>query len=47
MGDEDLKFDKESLALITKGLNSAISELKDGGEGDRRIAGKRLRVRCR
>ena len=28
---EDLKFDKESLALITKGLNSAISELKDVG----------------
>lgn len=30
---EDLKFDKESLALITKGLNSAIGELKSAGGG--------------
>lgn len=34
MGDDgDLKFDKESLALITKGLNSAIGELKSAGGG--------------
>ena len=30
-GDEDLKFDKESLALITKGLKSAVGELKEAG----------------
>ncbi|WP_181763720.1 hypothetical protein [Streptomyces albidus (ex Kaewkla and Franco 2022)] len=32
-GGEELKFDKESLALITKGLNSAIGELKSAGGG--------------
>jgi hypothetical protein len=32
-GDGDLKFDKNSLNLITKGLNSAIGELKSAGGG--------------
>jgi hypothetical protein len=31
--DGDLKFDKESLRLITKGLNAAIGELKSAGGG--------------
>ncbi|WP_181764629.1 hypothetical protein [Streptomyces albidus (ex Kaewkla and Franco 2022)] len=39
MGDEDLKFSKESLALVTKGLNSAISELKDVGSSTDALQG--------
>ncbi|WP_367125923.1 hypothetical protein [Streptomyces phytohabitans] len=31
--DGDLRFDKESLNLITKGLNDAIGELKSAGGG--------------